>query len=59
MNLQIQANDFALTDGLRQHVATRLACALNHGQEVVTRVVVRLADVNADFLISQETRMAL
>jgi hypothetical protein len=46
MNLQIQANDFALTDGLRQHVATRLACALNHGQEVVTRVVVRLADVN-------------
>jgi putative sigma-54 modulation protein len=46
MNLQIQANDFALTDGLRQHVATRLACALNHGQEVVTRVVVRLSDVN-------------
>ncbi|EXI65156.1 MAG: Dark-response protein 21 [Candidatus Accumulibacter adjunctus] len=46
MNLQIQSHDFALTEGLRQHVETRLACALNHGQEVVTRIVVRLADVN-------------
>ncbi|MEF8728543.1 MAG: ribosome-associated translation inhibitor RaiA [Accumulibacter sp.] len=46
MNLQIQSHDFALTDALRQHVATRLACALNHGQEVVTRIIVRLADVN-------------
>jgi putative sigma-54 modulation protein len=46
MNLQIQANDFALTDGLRSMSATRLACALNHGQEVVTRIVVRLSDVN-------------
>ncbi|MBI5907199.1 MAG: HPF/RaiA family ribosome-associated protein [Burkholderiales bacterium] len=46
MNLQIQAQDFTLTDGLRQHVATRLAYALNHGRDVVTRIVVRLYDIN-------------
>lgn len=46
MNLQIQAQDFTLTDGLRQHVATRLDYALNHGRDIVTRVVVRLSDVN-------------
>ncbi len=46
MNLQIQAQDFTLTDGLRQHVATRLDYALNHGRDIVTRIVVRLSDVN-------------
>jgi ribosomal subunit interface protein len=62
MNLRIQAHDFRLTDGLRQHVETRLACALNHGQEVVTGVVVRLSDVNgprggADKSCSIEVRL--
>lgn len=46
MNLQVQAQDFTLTEGLRQHVATRLAYSLNHGRDIVTRVVVRLSDVN-------------
>lgn len=46
MNLQIQAQDFTLTDGLRQHVSTRVAFALNHGRDVVTRIVVRLSDIN-------------
>jgi putative sigma-54 modulation protein len=46
MNLQIQAQDFILTDGLRQHVATRLEYALNHGRDTVTSVVVRLSDSN-------------
>lgn len=46
MNLKIQAQDFPLTEGLRQHVATRLAYALNHGPDIVTRVIVRLSDVN-------------
>ena len=46
MNLQIQAQDFSLTAGLRQHVATRLAYALNHGRDIVSRIVVRLSDVN-------------
>ena len=46
MNLQITTQDFNLTDGLRQHVGLRLAYALNHGRDVVTRIVVRLSDVN-------------
>lgn len=46
MNLQIQAQNFALTEGLRHHVAARLAYALNHGRDIVTRVVVRMSDVN-------------
>jgi ribosomal subunit interface protein len=46
MTLQIQAQGFILTDGLRQHVVSRLAYAMNHGRDVVTRVVVRLSDVN-------------
>lgn len=46
MNLQIQAQDLPLTDGLRQHVAKRLAYALNHGRDVITRIVVRLSDIN-------------
>ncbi|MCM8611263.1 hypothetical protein [Accumulibacter sp.] len=45
MNLHIRSHDFVLTDGLRQPVATRLACTLNDGREFVTRVVARLADV--------------
>ncbi len=46
MNLQIQTRDFTLTDGLRQHVATRLAYALNHGRDLIRRIVVRLSDIN-------------
>ncbi|MDP1735448.1 MAG: ribosome-associated translation inhibitor RaiA [Sulfuritalea sp.] len=46
MNIQIHAQDFALTEGLREHVARRLAYALNHGQDIVSRIVVRLSDVN-------------
>jgi putative sigma-54 modulation protein len=53
MNLTIQAPDFPLTDGLRQHISLPLAHALNngrhivtHGRHIVTRIVVRLSDVN-------------
>ena len=46
MQIQIHANDFALTEGLRDHVAKRLAYALNHGRDIVSRIVVRLSDVN-------------
>jgi ribosomal subunit interface protein len=46
MNLQIQAQDFTLTDGLRQHVAMRLGYALNHGRDTIMRIVVRLSDIN-------------
>ncbi len=46
MNLQIQAQNFRLTEGLRHHVADRVAYALNHGRDIVARVVVRMSDVN-------------
>jgi putative sigma-54 modulation protein len=46
MNIQIHAQDFTLTEGLREHVARRLAYALNHGQDIVSRIVVRLSDIN-------------
>jgi putative sigma-54 modulation protein len=46
MNIQIHAQDFSLTEGLREHVARRLAYALNHGIDSVSRIVVRLSDVN-------------
>jgi putative sigma-54 modulation protein len=46
VNFQIQAQDFTLTTGLRQHVAVRLAYALNHGRDIVSRIVVRLSDIN-------------
>ncbi|PKO84365.1 MAG: 30S ribosomal protein S30 [Betaproteobacteria bacterium HGW-Betaproteobacteria-11] len=45
-SIQIHAQDFALTDGLRERVARRLAYALNHGRDMVTRIVVRLSDIN-------------
>lgn len=46
MNIQIHAQDFTLTEGLREHVTRRLAYALNHGRDSVSRIVVRLCDVN-------------
>ena len=46
MNIQIHAQDFSLTAGLREHVTRRLAYALNHGPDDISRVVVRLSDVN-------------
>jgi len=46
MNIQIHAKDFSLTEALRAHVTRRLAYALNHGQDVVSRTSVRLTDVN-------------
>lgn len=46
MHIQIHAQDFSLTEGLREHVARRLAYALNHGLDSISRIVVRLSDVN-------------
>lgn len=46
MNIQIHAQDFTLTEGLHQHIAWRIASAMAHGRDIVTRVVVRLSDVN-------------
>jgi ribosomal subunit interface protein len=46
MQIQIHANDFDLTEGLRHHIARRIAYAINHGRDIVSRIVVRLSDVN-------------
>jgi len=46
MNVQIHASDFTLTDGLREHIAWRVAYATNHGRDEISRVVVHLSDVN-------------
>lgn len=46
MNVQIHASDFALTDGLREHIAWRVAYATSHGRDAVSRIVVHLSDVN-------------
>ncbi len=46
MHIQIHSDDFNLTDGLRDHIVKRLEYSLNHGRDVISRVVVRLADIN-------------
>ncbi len=46
MQIQIHSDDFDLTDGLREHIVRRMAYSLNHGRDVISRVVVRLTDVN-------------
>lgn len=46
MQMDIQSQGFTLTDGLRDYLKKRLAYALNHGGEYITRVTVRLSDIN-------------
>ncbi|MFB0934986.1 MAG: HPF/RaiA family ribosome-associated protein [Propionivibrio sp.] len=46
MQIQIHSDDFDLTDGLRNHIVRRLGYSLNHGRDIISRVVVRLADIN-------------
>lgn len=46
MRVDIQANGFKLTEGLLQHTQNRLACDLNWARDHVSRVVVRLSDIN-------------
>lgn len=46
MQIDIQSQGFTLTEGLRDYVMKRLAYGLNHGDEAITRVSVRLSDIN-------------
>lgn len=46
MKLQVFTQGFDLTDGLRAHVERRLAFSLSHAEDVVSRVIVRLSDLN-------------
>lgn len=47
--MDIQSQGFPLTDGLRDYLMTRLAYGLNHGDEYITRVTVRLSDSNGPY----------
>lgn len=46
MQIDIHAHGFTLTDGIHDYVLKRLAYSLNHGDEHITRVNVRLSDIN-------------
>lgn len=46
MQMDIQSQGFTLTDSLSDYLKKRLAYALNHGDDYISRVTVRLSDVN-------------
>lgn len=46
MQMDIQCQGFSLTPGLGQYVRNRLAFAFSHADPVISRVAVRLGDVN-------------
>jgi len=46
MHIDIHTQGFTLTPGLREYVEKRLAYALSHGDSGITRLTVRLSDIN-------------
>lgn len=46
MQVDIQSTGFKLTDGIRASLMKRLTDDLGHGDDHVTRVIVRLSDIN-------------
>jgi len=46
VQMDIQSQGFSLTDGIRDYVMKRLAYALAHGDAAITRIIVRLSDIN-------------
>lgn len=46
MRIDIHTHGFTITPGLREYVEKRLAYALSHGDSNITRLTVRLSDVN-------------
>ena len=46
MRIEIQTQNFSLTDALRSHVQRRLRLTLTRFGEHVQRIVVRLSDIN-------------
>jgi putative sigma-54 modulation protein len=46
MHIEIQSRGFEMTDALHLHVERRIRFALAHRGDVVSRVTVRLSDVN-------------
>lgn len=46
MQMDIQSQGFSLTEGIRDYVMRRLAYALSHCDTAITRIIVRLSDIN-------------
>lgn len=46
MHIDIRAQGFSLTQGLRDYVMKRLAYAFSHGDASITRLRVSLSDIN-------------
>lgn len=46
MEIDIQARNFLLTDGLKRHVQRRVLFAVGRFKDKVHRVIVRLSDIN-------------
>lgn len=46
MHLDIQTNGFSLTDSIRDYTKLRMRFALHRNDKFITRVQVRLADIN-------------
>lgn len=46
MHVDIHTQGFTLTPGQREYVEKRLAFALSHGDGSITRLTVRLSDIN-------------
>jgi len=46
MQTSIQSLGFTLTEDLRDYVMKRLSYSLNHGDAQITRLTVRLSDIN-------------
>ena len=46
MHIDIQARDFSLTQSLRSHVERRLGFALGQRYDRISRILVRLSDIN-------------
>ncbi len=46
MHVDINTQGFSITSGLRDYVVKRLAYALSHGDDRITRLTVRLSDIN-------------
>ena len=46
MQIDIQARDFSLTQSLRSHVERRLGFALGQRYDRISRILVRLSDIN-------------
>jgi putative sigma-54 modulation protein len=46
MQMDIQSQGFSLTEGINNYVTKRLAYGLNRGDQTITRVTVRLSDIN-------------